>query len=386
MSPPTINALRFYGKHDLRLEQVEPLYVSSIQVPFVAPTNLRLSPCGPNDVRLKIAYCGICGTDVTEYTHGPIFPPAHGSQNALTGISLPVVMGHEFVGTIIELGSNVTDFATGQRVAVNPACDHRHYEFDHCGPCKDGRYNICDATATYGLSAPGGGFSEEIVVNTMNCFILPPNVDLKSAALVEPLAVAHHCLTLSGFKRGQTALICGAGPIGLALLLLLRVLGASTIIVTEILETRMSQARNFGADAVLCPLRTTDENETTLDTIHRLTGDGVDVAFDATGLQSTLDLSIEATKPRGTIFNVAIHKKPLSLDLNFLAIKEKRLLAGICYLAEDFAAVIAMMADGSLNADRMITSIVPLSNVVQGGFEQLIHNRDAHVKILIQPD
>ena len=148
----------------------------------------------------------------------------------------------------------------------------------------------------------------------------------------------------------------------------------------------MTQARNFGADAVLCPLQTTDESVTTLDTIHKLTGDGVDVAFDATGLQSTLDLSIAATKPRGTIFNVAIHKKPLTLNLNSLAIKEKRLLAGICYLAEDFAAVIAMMADGSLNADRMITSIVPLSNVVQGGFEQLINNRDAHVKILIQPD
>lgn len=386
MSSKSVNALRFYGKDDLRLEVVESLYVCSIHVSSVALIDLCQSPCGPRDVRLEIAYCGICGTDVTEYTHGPIFPPAHGARNALTGISLPVVMGHEFVGTIIELGSNVTDFALGQRVAVNPACDHRHYDYEHCGSCKGGRYNICDATATYGLSAPGGGFADEIVVHTMNCFVLPPNVDLKSAALVEPLAVAHHCITLSGFKRGQTALICGAGPIGLALLLLLRVMGASTIVVTEILETRMAQARNFGADAVLCPLQTSDDSETTLGTIHRLTGDGVDVAYDATGLQSTLDLSIAATKPRGTIFNVAIHKKPLSLNLNALAIKEKRLLAGICYLAEDFAAVIAMMADGSLNADRMITSIVPLSNVVQGGFEQLIHNRDAHVKILIQPD
>jgi (R,R)-butanediol dehydrogenase/meso-butanediol dehydrogenase/diacetyl reductase len=360
--------------------------MSGTRCELSAPAYVCRSPCGPKDVRLKIAYCGICGTDVTEYTHGPIFPPAHGTQNALTGISLPVVMGHEFVGTILELGSDVTDFVVGQRVAVNPACDHRHYDHDHCGPCKEGAYNICDSTATYGLSAPGGGYSEEIVVNTMNCFILPPNVNLESAALVEPLAVAHHCITLSGFRAGQTALICGAGPIGLALLLLLRVLGASKVIVTEILETRMNQAGNFGADAVLSPLEAASNGKNALDSIRELTGDGVDIAFDATGLQSTLDLSITATKPRGTILNVAIHKKPLSLNLNSLAIKEKRLLAGICYLAEDFKAVIAMMADGRLKADRMITSIVPLSNVVQGGFEQLIHNRDAHVKILIQPD
>ncbi|KAL2027621.1 hypothetical protein VTO58DRAFT_110309 [Aureobasidium pullulans] len=371
-APSMVKALRFYDRGDLRLEEIETL------------------PCGPDDVRLQIHYCGICGTDVTEYTNGPLFPPAKGRKNALTGVSLPVVMGHEFAGTITEVGLSVTGFTIGQRVAVNPACDHRHYDAEHCNPCQNGQYNICDSTATYGLSAPGGGFSEQIVVKAINCFVLPGSVSLKSAALVEPLAVAHHCIKLSGFKSGQTVLICGAGPIGLAILLILRVMGASKVIVTEILETRMSQARNFGADSVLSPFQSTHSNGgsdgTTLDTIHNLAHDGVDVAFDATGLQSTLDLAIAATKPRGTIFNVAIHKKPLSLNLNLLAIKEKRLLAGICYLAEDFEAVIQMMADGSLQADGMITSIVPLSNIVQGGFEQLISNRDAHVKILIQPD
>ncbi|KAI5240343.1 GroES-like protein [Aureobasidium subglaciale] len=371
-SQPRVKALRFYDRGDLRLEEVEAL------------------PCGSDDVRLQIKYCGICGTDVTEYTNGPIFPPSKGHKNALTGVSLPVVMGHEFAGTITEVGSSVTELTTGQRVAVNPACDHRHYASEHCDPCRNGHYNICDATATYGLSAPGGGFSQEIVVKAINCFVLPENVDLKSAALVEPLAVAHHCIKLADFKAGQTALICGAGPIGLAILLILRVLGASKVIVTEVLETRMSQAWKFGADCVLSPLQSSDidtsDEKSTLDAIRDFTQGGVDVAFDATGLQSTLDLAIAASKPRGTIFNVAIHKKPLSLNLNLLAIKEKRLLAGICYLAEDFEAVIQMMADGSLQADAMITSIVPLSDIIEGGFEQLIHNRDAHVKILIRPD
>lgn len=330
---------------------------------------------------------------MTEYTNGPIFPPAEGQINTYTGVSLPVVLGHEFVGTVVEVGSGVKTLSIGQQVAVNPACDHRHYGLDLCSPCKNGRYNICEATSTYGLSAPGGGFSEEVVVNAINCLFLPPNINLKAAALIEPLAVAQHCISDSGFQRGQTALVCGAGPIGLAIVLILRVIGASRIVVTEVLETRMAQAKKFGADSVINPLQATQmiTNDSsgldpTLAAVRSLTGDGVDVAFDATGLQSTLDLAIASTKPRGCIFNVAIHKKPLSLNLNLLAMKEKRLMGGICYLRDDFDAVIEMLTKGSLDAEQMITSVVPLSNVVQGGFEELIHNRDAHVKILIQPD
>jgi (R,R)-butanediol dehydrogenase/meso-butanediol dehydrogenase/diacetyl reductase len=324
---------------------------------------------------------------VHEYLAGPIFPPPEGTRNPNTGVTLPVVLGHEFAGTIVEVGSSVRDLSVGQTVVVNPACDHRHYGTEPCSPCKDKQYNICDGTTTYGLSAPGGGFSDEIVVKALNCLVLPSGVSLKAGALVEPLSVAQHCITHSGFKKGQTALICGAGPIGLALLLLLRVKGASKVIVTEVLETRTAYAKRFGANAVINPLqRVEGDPNPALTAIRRLVVDGVDVAFDATGLQSTLDLSIASVKPRGVIFNVAIHEKPLSLDLNALVKKEKTLKAGICYLHEDFEAVIKMLAGGTLDAEQLVTSVVPLSNAIKGGFEELINNRDAHVKILIQPD
>lgn len=353
-------------------------------------SNALTRKCGPNDVRLRIAYCGICGTDVAEYTSGPIFPPAPGVTHPTTGSCLPITLGHEFVGTITELGSNVQNLKIGQAVAVNPACDHRHYGLELCNPCKQGHYNICDETATYGMAAPGGGLCDESVVHSTSCIPIPPNVSMKAAALLEPLAVAHHCITGSGFRPGHAVLICGAGPIGLAILCLLRVLGASRIIVTEVLEPRIKQAKDLGADVVINPMAAgtglgNEEKDPTLAAILELTGDGVDVAFDASGLQSTFDLAISAVKPRGMLFNVAIHKKPLQIHLNTLTTKEKRLTGGICYVAEDFEVVMRMLTDGSLNVEKLVTSVVPLSRAIQDGFDELVSNPATHVKILVQP-
>lgn len=342
--------------------------------------------CGPDDVRVKVAYSGICGTDVTEYMAGPIFPPQDGHTNPHTGVSLPIVMGHEFSGTVCEVGCNVRHLNIGQPVVISPAYDHRHHGSKLCGSCMDERYNICDASATIGLNAPGGGFSDRTVVKAMNCVALPSNVTLKAAALVEPLAIGRHCITSSGFKKGKSVLMCGAGPIGLVIILLLRVMGASKIIVTEVLESRMIQARKFGADAVINPLQPfAEEGSSTEEAIEKVVPGGVDIAFNAIGFQSTLDLSISSVKPGGVIFNIAIHKKPLSLNLNDLGMKEKCLTGGICYFQEDFDVVIGLLAEGKLDVEQMVTSIVPLSKAVEGGFEELVHNREAHIKILIKP-
>ncbi|CAM1510725.1 Fc.00g034080.m01.CDS01 [Cosmosporella sp. VM-42] len=368
----TVQALCFYGKGKIQLEQVPTL------------------PCGADEVRLKVAFCGICGSDIHELLGGPIFPPAHGETHPFTGVKLPVTMGHEFSGTVIEVGSKVSKLKEGQNVTVNPGLDHRHYQAGSCSMCKEGRYNICDAMTTYGLNAPGGGFCEEIVVKAMNCLVLPAGVSLKAGALAEPLAVAQHCVDISGFKSGQTALIFGAGPIGLALLIALRALGAAKIIVSEVAELRIAQAEKFGADIIVNSLQTVEGNkdphsDPILAAIYDITIDGVDVAFDTVGSQSTLDLAIAGVRSGGTIFNVAIHEKPLRLNLNDLTTKEKKLMGGISYTNKDFEAVLLTMALGKIDVEQMVTSVVPLSKVVDGGFGELINNKAAHVKILIQP-
>lgn len=342
---------------------------------------------------MQIAFCGICGTDIHEYLGGPIFVPQPGTKNKVTGIELPVTLGHEFSGTVIEVGQSVKSLNYGQRVIVNPAMDERHLGMTSCSPCKTGCHNICKRSVTYGLSAEGGGFCEQSVVKAISCIPLPDSVSLKVGALSEPLAVAWHCIRISGFKQGQTALVLGAGPIGLAILCLLKVWGASKTIISEVTEARIEQAKKFGANAVVNPLepfsgnREDEITDPVVAACRDLTdGDGVDVAFDATGMQSTLDAAISAVKPRGTIFNVAIHERPLLLNLNLLAQQEKSIKAGICYTNEDFYAVLKVLAEGKIPAEDLITSVVPLSDVLNGGFMELINNKAKHVKILIQPD
>lgn len=365
-----------------------PTYASvsiPLSYPFRSTHAISYRSCGPSQVRVQVAYAGICGTDITEYLGGPIFPPQEGYPNPNTGVSLPVMLGHEFSGTICEVGSEVKSLVPGQPVVISPAQHHRHYGTPPCRPCTEHRYNVCDATSTIGLNAPGGGFSDQTVVEAANCIALPSNVGLKVAALVEPLSIAHHCISTSGFQAGQSALICGAGPIGLAMIALLRVMGADKIIATEVLESRLATALEFGATAAINPLKPDAGSESAVAMILKLCPGGVHIAYDATGLQSTLDLCFAASKPGGVVFNVAIHKKPLLLNLNDVTLKEKRLMGGIGYLPEDFDGVIRMLADGRVNAEKMITSIVPLSNVVKGGFDELVNNRGAHIKILVRP-
>ena len=122
-----------------------------------------------------------------------------------------------------------------------------------------------------------------------------------------------------------------------------------------------------------------------MDAVHRIVGEGVDIAFDATGIQSTMDTALTVVKPGGVVFNVAIHEKPLLINPNSFSFIEVKLMGGICYTNEDFKDVLEILASGKIRAEDMITSIVPLEKAVEGGFLELINNKAEHVKILIQP-
>ena len=153
---------------------------------------------------------------------------------------------------------------------------------------------------------------------------------------------------------------------------------------------------SFGADVVVNPLEKSSPHDSpteaifdeprnpVLDTVRKTMGSGAHVSFDACGLQSTLDTAIECTKPGGTIFNVAIHDKAISINLNTLVLGEKHLTGGNAYTPEDFEEVMKLLGTHAVEAERLITSVVPLSDAVQGGFHELINNSSAHVKILIE--
>jgi (R,R)-butanediol dehydrogenase/meso-butanediol dehydrogenase/diacetyl reductase len=307
-----------------------------------------------------------------------------------------VTLGHEFCGTIAEIGAEVTGFTVGQKVAVNPAMDDRHHGHPACEQCLNGQQNLCERIAFYGLSQGGGGFAEQAVVKPVALIALPPGLSLKLAALAEPLAVAAHMIRISGFRPGQDVLILGAGPIGCALTLLLRAKGARHIIVSEVAASRATQARSLGADTVVNPTSSPTESRGTmehsskkqfdpvLEAVHMAMGSGAHVSFDACGLQSTLDTAIECTKPGGVVFNVAIHDRALQVELNKLVIGEKRLMGGICYTTDDFEEAVGVLNTRGDEAAKLITSIVPLSDTIQGGFQELIGNTANNVKLLIE--
>ncbi|WP_120005753.1 2,3-butanediol dehydrogenase [Nesterenkonia muleiensis] len=325
---------------------------------------------GAGEVKIKVSRNGICGTDLHEYFDGPIFIPSKG-QHPLTGRSMPLVLGHEFSGTVVELGSGVTAVQEGDRVAIEPI-----YRCGHCRPCTTGNYNLCNDIGFHGLMADGA-MAEYTVVPQSQLHPLPDSVPLEMGALVEPMAVAYHAATLSGITDQGSAVIYGAGPIGIGLWFALRGMGLTEIDVVEPSAARRASIEALGA-------RTLDPTAVNVPEViaEQTSGRGADAAFDAAGVAPAIESALESLGERRTLVSVAIYEKPLSTPLINLVLRERRIQGTICYTAEDYAAVIELMAQGHYKTDGWVEDI-PLSTVVQDGFEPL--RAGQKMKLLLDP-
>lgn len=325
---------------------------------------------GEGEVKIKVSRNGICGTDLHEYYDGPIFIPPS-APHPLTGRSMPLVLGHEFSGTVVGLGPGVSGVQEGDRVAVEPI-----YRCGHCRPCATGHYNLCNDIGFHGLMADGA-MAEYTVVPQSQLHRLPDSVPLEMGALVEPMSVAYHAATLSGVTDQGSALIYGAGPIGIGLWFALRGMGLTEIDVVEPSAARRASIEALGA-------RTLDP--TTVDVpaliADRTCGGGVDAAFDAAGVAPAVDSALQCLGERRTLVSVAIYDKPLPTPLINLVLRERRIQGTICYTADDYAAVIDLMARGHYKTEGWVEDI-PLSTVVQDGFEPL--HAGQKMKLLVDP-
>lgn len=351
----TMDALRFHGKHDLRLEK--------IPIPKV----------GKGQVKIRPAWVGICGSDLHEYLGGPNLCPT--TPHPITGETVPLTFGHEFSGTIEEVGEGVTDYKQGDRVAVQPII----YD-GTCGACESNLHNCCWSNGFVGLSGWGGGLADHIVLPTSTLYRLPDNVPLEVGALVEPLAVGWHAVKISPFKKGDAVLILGGGPIGISVILALKAKGAEKIIVSEVSRKRQEFAKNFGAHYVIDPTK-----EDVVKRCRELCdGQGVHVVFDCAGVQAALDQAIQATRARGTVVNIAIWEKPCTITPNLLTFKERRYMGVATYQVGDFQEVIDAISSGSMKPHDMITGKIKLTEVEEKGFKALINDKDNQVKILVE--
>jgi len=313
-----MKAALFHAKEDLRIEEVpEP------------------SP-GPGEVKLQNAFAGICGSDLHVYYS----PEAAGldleNPHPVTGSTLPQILGHEFSGTVIELGAGVTNVAVGDRVAVWPI-----YYCGECPACRKGMFNACQKIGFHGLSSNGGGMAEFTTVPASKLHVLPENVDLRLGALVEPMSVAWHAVGRSGVDAGGTALIAGAGPIGIGVWFALKARGVEKVLVSEPSADRRATIAALGA-TVIDPV-----NEDLAAAVSEISdGDGVDVAFDAAGAGPAITSALASLVPGGRVVVVAIHERPMEFLPTQLVMAETDIAGALAYLPEDFDAVIKAMSEG----------------------------------------
>jgi (R,R)-butanediol dehydrogenase / meso-butanediol dehydrogenase / diacetyl reductase len=343
-----MKALRFYGSNDLRVEDI------------AAP-----EICGPRQVIVKVAWCGICGTDLHEYAMGPIFMP---SQQ---------ILGHEFSGTVVEVGSELKDYREGDRVAIQPllAPEVDYYTVRGLG-------HLSEQSGFVGIrNWAWGGMGEYAVLNDYNVFKLPDSVSDEQGALVEPAAVTLYAIDNSGLQAGNTVLISGAGTIGALTVLSVNAVGASQIFVAEPNPARRRFIESWGlCDGVFDPI-----TEDVSARICERTTVGVDVAIECAGNENSLAACLRSVRRQGTVVQVGLATATCNVDLQLLVMKDVTLRGSFCYPIYSWPRVIALIAARKLPVEKAISSRVSLDAVVSDGFEMLAAPGTDRLKILVQP-
>ncbi|KAL6304648.1 alcohol dehydrogenase GroES domain protein [Sparassis latifolia] len=354
-----MRAVRYHGPGDVRVEEIpEPV-------------------AGDGQIKIKV----FCGSDLHLY-HAllPPITPTLITPNYVTGETLPVVMGHELSGTIVELGAGVDSdkYAVGQTVVVEPVLSCME---PSCGPCTAGTRNVCPHLTFIGIGGGGGGMAEYISVKQNLVYVLPAGIPLEVGALMEPLSIVWHAINRSNFKPGDNVLILGAGPIGLLLLKVLRARGAQWIGVSEPAARRRETAVEFSASIAFDPSST----DVVAETRRATQGQGADVVFDCAGIQASIDTAIVAARPRGNVTNVAIWEKSPVIDLTTMTHKEVTISSAVgCDRVHN--DLIRAVADGKLTGlEALITRKIAFEDVVEKGILALIHEKDTQIKVLVHP-
>jgi (R,R)-butanediol dehydrogenase/meso-butanediol dehydrogenase/diacetyl reductase len=340
-----MKALRWYGRRDLRYDDVpEP------------------SP-GPGQLKIKVSLAGICGSDIKEYTSGPVMIPLE---------RVPLTIGHEYVGRVAAVGEGVTGFEIGDRVS-----GVGNYYCGECYCCKKGYYNICLNQGFTGLRSEGC-FAEYFTIPAYSCYKLPDNVSDEAGAMVEPLAVSLHAVRRGNVQLGDTVAIVGDGTIGLGALAGARVAGASHVYLVAKHRKHGELGRKMGASEVLY----LDEGDP-VERLQELTaGLGADVALECVGRPETPQLAVDLTRRKGTVVIVGVFAHSGTVDFNTLMFTERSLVGSSIYVDEGRTAV-ELMADGRIDPTPMVTSIVPLENGADG-FARLLDDKENNVKVLLR--
>lgn len=318
-----------------------------------------------NEVLVKLEYVGICGSDMHYYETGRIGDYV---------VEPPFVLGHEPGGVVVEVGKNVTHLKVGDRVALEPG-----KTCGHCEYCREGKYNLCPDVVFFATPPVDGVFQEYVAHEAALCFKLPENVDTLEGALIEPLAVGFHAANQGGAHAGQTAVVFGAGCIGLVSMMALKAEGVSRVYVVDIMQKRLDKAMELGATGVINSMNTDVQEE-----IGRLTeGKGVDLVIETAGMEVTTRQAIHVTKKGSTIVLVGYSKTgEMTLPLS-LALDKELTFKTVFRYRHIYPMAIEAVASGKVNLKGIVSNIFNFDDI-QAAMDKSVSDKANIVKSVVK--
>lgn len=319
-----------------------------------------------DEVLVQVRACGICGSDV------------HGMDGSSGRRQPPVIMGHEASGVIAEVGKSVTTWSKGDRVTFDSTV--------YCGQCwycQQGEVNLCDHRRVLGVSCADyrqdGAFAEFVAVPHQTLYRLPDVVTFEQAAMIEPLSVAVHAVERASPAENATAIVIGAGVIGLLLVQVLRARGSKTLIAVDIDPQRLKLAQKLGADVGLLP----DKCDVVQEVLQRTEGRGADASFEAVGASATVNLAIDCLRKGGTSTLVGNLSPTVEVPLQMVVTRQLSLL-GTCASSGEYPACLDLIARGLIQVDPLVSTVAPLKEGAWW-FRRLYDKEPGLIKVILKP-
>lgn len=326
-------------------------------------TDVPMPVCGDGEVLIRVKACAICGSDV------------HGMDGSTGRRIPPVIMGHEASGVIERAGKSVACFKPGDRVTFDSTV--------YCGICdycKHGQINLCDNRMVLGVSCGDyrrdGAFAEYVSVPERILYALPDGVSFEQAAMVEPLSIAFHAVSRAGMGMGQTAVVVGAGMIGLLIIQMLKLRGCAHIVAVDISGDKLQKALSLGADIAV--------NSAKEDAAAKIKAlGGADTAFEVVGLNDTVNLAIASVKKGGAVVLVGNLRPKVDFPLQTVVTGQMNIL-GTCASSNEYPQCLQLIQAGKVDIDAFISAVAPLS---EGGdwFKRLYEGKEPLMKVILRP-
>jgi len=340
----------------LLLTQYRRLEVTEIPSPEI----------GPDDVLVRVQACGICGSDV------------HGFDGSTGRRVPPLVMGHEAAGLVARVGARVTSFHQGDRVTFDSmiSCGLCYY-------CRRGQINLCDERRVLGVSCgeyrQNGAFAEYVAVPQHVVYRLPDSLSFEHAALIEPVSVVFHAVSLTPITLGDTAVVVGTGMIGLLVVQALRLAGCGRVFAVDLDARKLELAKKLGADEGFNP----SQADVRAEVASRTQGRGADVALEAVGATAPINTAIASLRKGGALTLVGNLSPKAEVPLQAIVTRELKLM-GSCGVKGEYPASIEMLARGRIRVADLISAAAPLEEG-PAWFDRLYRQEPGLLKVILKP-